>query len=212
MSEPAPTVEVYQLHVYLREIGPAIWRRILVRSDSTIADLHATLQIAMGWTDSHLNQFIIRGKPYGVAHIGGVGFTDDSRQIHLADLHFRLRERFLYEYDFGDGWQHQIRLEKRWPLHPTRTYPICIGGQRAAPPEDCGGPWAFMELRQTYSVGRMGRRLTDIVEEIRAGGDIEDYREELLVLQSWLTVDRFSRWATNRRLRLYAAGDKERMK
>ena len=67
-------VEVYQLRVYLRRISPMIWRRILVRSDSTIADLHYALQILMEWDDAHLHQFLIRGKRYGIAHLGAWGF------------------------------------------------------------------------------------------------------------------------------------------
>jgi Plasmid pRiA4b ORF-3-like protein len=144
MVEQSSTLEVYQLHVWLREITPLIWRRLLVGSDSTIADLHYTLQIAMGWDDAHLHRFRIRGKDYGVSRSGGIGFHDDPRQVHLADFHFRHHERFLYEYDFGDLWQHVVRVERRLPVGRKRTYPVCIGGQRAVPPEDCGGPWAFM--------------------------------------------------------------------
>jgi hypothetical protein len=106
------TTEVYQLRIALREISPAIWRRVLVRSDSTIADLHYTLQLAMGWTDSHLTRFIIHGKDYGVYHMGGMSFTDDPPRVRLADFRFRVKERFLYEYDFGDGWQHDVRIEQ----------------------------------------------------------------------------------------------------
>ena len=80
-----------------------IWRRLLVRSDSTIADLHYTLQIAFGWSDSHLHCFHIHGKDYGVGHRGGMSFADDPDTVHLADFQFRVRERFLYEYDFNDN-------------------------------------------------------------------------------------------------------------
>lgn len=109
----APPPEVYQLHVWLREISPMIWRRLLVRSDCTIADLHYTLQIAMGWEGYHLHQFIIRGKRYGIPQPGGTWFPDDPTQVRLANFRFRLRERFLYEYHFGDLWQHAIRVEKK---------------------------------------------------------------------------------------------------
>jgi hypothetical protein len=196
-------VEVYQFRVYLREISPMIWRRLLVRSDSTIADLHYTLQIAMGWEDYHLHQFVIHGQRYGVSRAGGVGFTDNPAQVHLADFHFRLCERFLYEYDFGDGWQHEIRLEKRLPLDPTKTYPCCIGGARKAPPEDCGGPWAFMGLAQQYSLLYIGQRLLEIMEE----GSREECREELSEFLYWLAVNQFDRRAVNRRLKQYALGD-----
>ena len=168
-------VEVYQLRVWLREISPVIWRRLLVRSDSTIADLHCILQVVMGWTDSHLHQFTIRGKQYAVPRIGGIWFSDPPDQVRLSDFGFRLKERFVYEYDFGDLWQHEIRVERQLPLDPKKTYPVCIGGARSAPPEDCGGPWAFMALEQLCSPWQITERLMDALEQ----GDIEDVREEL---------------------------------
>ncbi len=104
MPTSAPLVEVYQLRVWIREISPQIWRRLLVRSDSTLADLHAVLQISFGWTDDHLHQFLIRGKPYGVWKPGGIIFDDNPRQVQLCQLHLRLKERFVYEYDLRDLW------------------------------------------------------------------------------------------------------------
>src|SRR5947209_14282813 len=124
MSEPAVPV-VYQLRVVLRGISPLIWRRLLVRGDSTIADLHFALQIAMGWSDAHLHRFIIHGKDYGVAHVGGHIFADDPTRVRLADFAFRRRERFAYQYDFGDDWQHDLVIEQIGPLDPTRTYSAC---------------------------------------------------------------------------------------
>ena len=144
MTEQHESVVVYQLRVWVREISPAIWRRLLVRSDSTIADLHYTLQIAMGWTDTHLHQFLIHGKRYGIPKIGGVSFADDPRQVRLDSFRFREKERFLYAYDFCDVWDHEIRMEKLLLLDPKKTYPVCIGGAWCAPPEDCGGPWAYL--------------------------------------------------------------------
>jgi len=128
------TPDIYQLHAWLLGISPMIWRRLLVRSDQTIADLHYALQLAFGWSDSHLNTFRIHGKDFGVYHIGGPVFDEDATKVRLADFHFRLGERFLYEYDFGDRWQHQIRLERIFPFEPTHTYPVCIGGKRSVPP------------------------------------------------------------------------------
>jgi hypothetical protein len=106
---PVPeTLCVYQFKVVLRGISPMIWRRLLLRSDHSIADLHYTIQIAMGWSDSHLHRFHIHGKDYGVAHEGGLTFSDDPDRVRLAQFGFRLRERFLYEYDFYDNWKHDI--------------------------------------------------------------------------------------------------------
>jgi hypothetical protein len=96
-------VHVYQLKVWIQAISPMVWRRLLVRSDSTLADLHYTLQIAIGWSDTHLNRFHIHGKDYGVYHSGGISFADDPEQVSLSVFGFRPRERFLYEYDFGDA-------------------------------------------------------------------------------------------------------------
>jgi Plasmid pRiA4b ORF-3-like protein len=120
---------VYQFRVVLRGISPMIWRRLPLRSDQSIADLHYTIQIAMGWSDSHLHRFHIHGKDYGVAHEGGLTFSDDPERVLLGQFGFRLRERFLYEYDFYDNWQHDIRLEKVLPLNSKRVFPVCIGGQ-----------------------------------------------------------------------------------
>ena len=125
----SPEVEVYQLRVYLRQISPMIWRRLLVRSDSTIADLHYTLQIVMGWDDFHLHQFTIRGKHYGVFYECGLHFRDNAQDVRLSDFRFRRYERFLYEYDFVDLWQHEIRVEETLPLEPKKIYPVCIGGK-----------------------------------------------------------------------------------
>ena len=84
-----------------------IWRRLLVRSDSTIAQLHDTLQIVFGWSDEHLHQFLIRGKPYGIGRSGGISFDDNPHQVRLGDFHFRWKETWLYEYDLTDWWQHE---------------------------------------------------------------------------------------------------------
>ena len=203
MTDNLASVEVYQLRIYLREISPMIWRRLLVRSDSTIADLHYALQITMGWEDFHLHQFIIHGKRYGVSRLGCINFSDDAAQVHLADFHWRRGERFLYEYDFGDGWQHEIRLEKRPALDPKKTYPFCSGGARKAPPEDCGGPWAFMALADHYSLPYIASRLVEIIEEETHG----ECREEIHEFMYWLSVNQFERKTVNRRLAQYANGD-----
>ena len=209
MSEPSSSIDVYQLHVWLREITPLIWRRLLVRSASTIADLHQTLPIAMGWDDTHLHRFRIRGEDYGISRLGGIGFRDDPHHVHLADFHFRPNERFLYEYDFGDLWQHVVRVERRLLWDRTRIYPVCIGGKRAAPPEDCGGPWAFMALQDEYSPSYFLDRYADLLESVRAGdlGEARDQLAELEPLQAWLTLEHFDRRQVNRRLKLYTLGD-----
>lgn len=216
MPEPPTNFEpvVYQLRIVLRGVSPLIWRRLLVRSDSTIADLHGSLQLVLGWSDEHLNRFVIHGREYGVWHDGGIGFRDNPPHVRLADLGLRVRERFLYEYDFTDGWQHDVRVEHILPVEPGRHYPVCVGGRRAAPPEDCGGPWAFLELRQHYSAFHIAQRLLELLKPITVADDhrgddserddddddVHDHYEELAQLLRWLKIDRFDRRAANREL------------
>jgi hypothetical protein len=121
-----------------------IWRRLLVSSDTTPVKLHGIIQIAMGWEGYHLWTFSINGTKYG--HAYGTGLGKEDYETTLSDLGLRLRERFLYEYDFGDYWQHEMRLEKIMEPNPRKHYPVCTGGKKACPPEDCGGPWAYQEL------------------------------------------------------------------
>ena len=141
---------VLQLRAVLRGISPLIWRRLLVRTD--IAQLHEILQVAFGWEDMHLHRFQIRGRDYGVDRDGGTFFDTDARGVLISQLHLRRLERFTYEYDFGDMWVHELRIETTLPLEPGRVYPQCTAGQRAAPPEDCGGPQAFMISRSAYAL------------------------------------------------------------
>src|SRR5271166_5648790 len=121
--------EAYCVHVWIRGIHPMLCRRFLVRSDGTLADLRVVLQIGFDWTDFHLHRFRIRKKDYAVPSRGGLGCCHDARKIKLGDLHFRINKRFLYEYDFGDLWQHQVRIEKRLEIETSRGG---TGGRKVA--------------------------------------------------------------------------------
>lgn len=203
--------KVYQLRIWLKKISPMIWRRLLVRSDSSIADLHHTIQMAMGWEDEYLNQFVIHGKTLGVYHDGGISFSTRARNVFLHDFMFTTNERFLYEYNFFDHWEHEVRIEKLLPINPEIIYPCCIGGKRAAPPEGCGGPKAFMELQDYYSPWRIEEKLISLVrrrinlpndtEDDEDDEDLEDNPESTLeTLKYWIDQRKFSCRAANRRL------------
>lgn len=196
---------VYQLKVVLVGVSPMIWRRLQVNGDSPISDLHYILQIAMGWSDEHLNQFTIHGKRYGVYHSGGVSFSDDPTQVRLADFRFREREKFLYEYDFIDCWQHQLRVEAIHYRDQPLPCPVCLAGKRAAPPEDCGGVLSFLAKRQHYSIGYA----LELLSDIRDGGAqaLADRYDEVRLLHQWLSLEKFDRNIVNRRLQQYAKGD-----
>jgi len=122
---------IYQLKVVLLGISPMIWRRLKVSSDSTIEDLHYTLQIAMGWSDIHLHHFIIHGKQYGITQPGGIIFSERARVVKLATFEIRVKERFIYEYDFSIHpamgawrywWRHEIRVEAMLtPQRPIKS-------------------------------------------------------------------------------------------
>ena len=194
---------VYQLRVVLRGVSPLIWRRLLVRSDQTIADLHVVLQVALGWSDEHLNRFVIHGREYGVSHLGGIDFCDDPQQVRLSHFGLRIGERFLYEYDFTDGWQHDVRVEQIRPFEPRRRYPTCTGGRRHVPPEDCGGPWAFLELRQRHSIIDSAERLMELLDRrATIGGEafVHDHYEDVMQVMFWLGIDHLDRRAVNHRL------------
>jgi Plasmid pRiA4b ORF-3-like protein len=204
MPEPNPA-HVYQLKVWIQGISPMVWRRLLVRSDSTIADLHYTIQIAIGWCDVHLNRFHIHGKDFGVYHDGGMGFADNPKHVPLSLFGFRVRERFLYEYDFGDAWLHEVRIEKRLPFDPKKTYPLCIDGKHAAPPEDCGGAVAYMQMRQEFKYRSVyGNSWID--DDFDDENDLEDERSHG---DEPFDPDVFSRREVNARLRQYAKGDRD---
>ena len=195
-----PGNDIYQLRAVLRGISPLVWRRLLVRADSSVADLHEVLQVAFGWEDMHLNRFEIRGREYGVYRDGGQSFSTDARKVRLCDLNLRRLERFVYEYDFGDLWIHDVRIEATLGADLKTTYPVCVAGKRAAPPEDCGGPNAFMANRWRYCGKGRGESGDDLDEWD------DDLDEEKSDTESSYHPDRFDRRQVNRALALLAAG------
>jgi hypothetical protein len=135
---------IYQIKVTLKDSKPPIWRRIQVRSDTTLGELHHVIQAVMGWEDYHLHQFTVGRTYYGIPE-PGFDFEDvrDERRVKLSQIVTGENFRFLYEYDFGDGWEHVLLVEKILPPKPGQQYPVCIKGRRACPPEDVGGIWGY---------------------------------------------------------------------
>lgn len=145
-----PAGSLAQLRVQLKHLQPAIWRRLIVSTTMTLAQLHRVLQIAMGWTDSHLHEFTIAGRRYAIADPNWLelGPTLDERRIRLASLPQSALRRFTYLYDFGDHWEHEVRLEKVLAAAPEITAPICTEGANCCPPEDVGGPPGYIQFLQ----------------------------------------------------------------
>ena len=134
-----PVTRIYQLRIALRHTKPEIWRRVLVAGQTNLNALHYVIQAAMGWENMHLHLF----------RVGDVEYSDPEMEVTRAKDEFSARlfriapkkgDAFVYEYDFGDSWNHDVTVEAvsetddRYPGHP-----VCIGGKRACPPEDCGG-------------------------------------------------------------------------
>jgi hypothetical protein len=134
---------VYRLKVTIKGIRPPIWRRIEISSAETLATLHRTIQIAFGWMDSHLHEFTIAGSRYGDP--GMIDGSIDECDVTIGDV-AESGDTFSYTYDFGDDWEHSIKVEKVTESVGAAVKPKCIGGKRACPPEDCGGPWGYGEL------------------------------------------------------------------
>lgn len=135
----------------------------------------------------------------------GIWFRDDPTQVRLTDLHLRLKERFLYEYDLIENWQHQIRLEQKLPLDPTRMYPFCISGARQVPPDRCGGVAGYLAQKRHFSPTQIASRILEIAEDEQAKAG--DYLEEFVAMRYWLSAGTFDCQAVNTRLTLYVAGD-----
>jgi hypothetical protein len=148
-SEPSGP-HVYQIKVRLLRIIPMVWRRFLISDQETLGELHRAVQVAFGWTDAGLHRFDIHGRSYGLSRPGDLPFNAEADQVSLASLQLREGGTFRYTYNFTDGWEHDIRLERRLPHGKEQSVPICTGGSGRGPVEGCGGPWAYQKLIATY--------------------------------------------------------------
>jgi hypothetical protein len=143
----ASSTDVLQLKISLRDLRPPVWRRLEVPASMTLERLHTVLQIAFGWTDSHLHRYEASSAAGVGSHHGGRVLEGPAlRRTRLDRLAAAPGDRLLYVYDFGDDWEHLIEIEKRRPADPRQRYPRCTGGRRAGPPEDCGGVPGFAAL------------------------------------------------------------------
>lgn len=148
-----PPNSVYQLKITLSGSKPPIWRRVQVDSHIKLSKLHDIFQEVMGWEDSHLHQFVINKERYGEPYDDDFGMykIQDEKKYWLDQLITAPKTKFIYGYDFGDGWEHIVSLEKIVEPDAAAHYPVCTGGARACPPEDCGGIWGYEEMLETLN-------------------------------------------------------------
>jgi hypothetical protein len=156
VSNVTPLRQTYQLKITLEHIKPPIWRRLLVDSRITLDALHDAIQVSMGWENAHLHHFIDRQNTlYAPLNEDTFGFSDldqiDESMILLHELLTKEKDWIKYEYDFGDGWEHKILLEKILPMEKNQFPVSCIKGKRACPPEDCGGPWGYSSVLEALA-------------------------------------------------------------
>ncbi len=135
----------YQIKIALRHIRPPVWRRIQIAGDTRLGKLHRILQATMGWTNSHLHAFRVGRTSYGEPDPEFPADIKNERNVRLDSIAAE-GDTFIYEYDFGDGWEHEIKIEQVSPAEPGTRYPVCLAGKRACPPEDCGGPPGYEHL------------------------------------------------------------------
>ena len=175
----------FQLKVTLMGSRPPIWRRILVPNTITLGKLHQVLQVVMGWEDEHLHQFVQGRELYGVPDkeevFFGMSVNDENKTI-LSSLLSKEKEWLTYEYDFGDGWEHKLILEKKLPFDDSIQLPHCLKGKRASPPEDCGGMWGYMDLIGIMS-DKSSPEYAERAEWLEENFGINDFNPEFFDLE-----------------------------
>ena len=203
-------LEIVQLKIRLLGISPMIWRRVLVPTSVSLRELHGVLQVAMGWEGVHLFLFGIHAVQYG-----SFDLQVENADAPLGQFRFREKDRFSYVYDMGDHWEHDIRVEAFSTAERKKSYPVCIGGAGACPPEDCGGPDRY--LAQRDEVGSF-EALMDVdvmagfLEDVLAAGDpekpVSDFMSDDVEIAARRMAARkpfldgsFSRGTVNKRLR-----------
>jgi hypothetical protein len=158
ITMPAPQI-IHQFKITLLDTAPAIWRRIQVPGDYSFWDLHAAIQSAMGWDDVHLHMFrigkraevLINGNPVEKLFDNDDENTFDGWDTQVNRFLDRPGQSAIYEYDMGDSWEHEVLLEGVFLKEKGIRYPRCTAGERACPPEDCGGTPGFYHLLEVMA-------------------------------------------------------------
>jgi Plasmid pRiA4b ORF-3-like protein len=150
LGEAGPGDPVYQVKVTLLETAdPVVWRRLRVSARIRLDRLHKVIQAVMGWQDCHLHMFVADDVRYG--EYEPELELCDHRVTSLSDLVSGEGTRIEYVYDFGDGWDHEILVEKVFTAGNEERCPVLVDGEGACPPEDCGGVWGYARLREVLA-------------------------------------------------------------
>jgi len=183
------TANIYQFKITLKDIKPKIWPRIQVPEKYSFWDLHVAIQNAMGWVNYHLHRFEIIDPKTGFKV--EIGMPDEEfddipivpeEKAKIAKYFLSTKDKAIYEYDFGDGWKHEVKLEKILPVVVDDQYPKCIAGERACPPEDCGGIWVYESLLEIIA-DREHEEYTDRMEWLGGEFDPEAFDPESVAFE-----------------------------
>lgn len=175
----------YQLKITIQEIRPPIWRRVRLPGRMSVEALHRVIQIAFGWTNSHLHEFRIGETSYGQPDEPSELEMLDERRVSVADAIEKKTKRFLYTYDFGDDWRHEVVVEKVEPAGPGEDRAACLGGKRHGPPDDCGGPWGYVEFLEAIQDPRHEQH-EEMVEWV--GGEFDPEKFDLAAVNKRLAT------------------------
>ncbi|MGD0386848.1 MAG: plasmid pRiA4b ORF-3 family protein [Solirubrobacteraceae bacterium] len=146
------TAAVLCLKVTLDDVEPKVLRRIEVPADIKLDRLHLTLQAALGWTNSHLFEIRARDVGWGIPSPDWPDGPLDARKVKLIDVLEDAGTKTLrYLYDYGDGWEHTIKVERMIPADTNIAYPRLIEASGRCPPEDVGGPWGYAEMLEALA-------------------------------------------------------------
>jgi len=141
-----PAERVFQLHLKVTGCQPLIWRRLAVRETMWLSRLHDTIQVIFDWYDYQTHTFAFGDLRFGNPVKADDGVVEDDRDIALGDLALENHGHFAYSYHFDESWQVEVGIENIHAVKKGISYPRCLGGARAGPPEDCGGPEAYRDM------------------------------------------------------------------
>lgn len=141
-----PAEKAFSLRLHVVGCTPRVWRRLLVRESLWLTRLHDCIQVLFDWFDYQTHVFLVDDLRFGNPTRKDDVLTEDDRDVTLVDLELGSRDRLNYEYHFGEGWRVEVRVEKTIPIEKGVSYPTCVAGERAGPPEDCGGLEAFHDM------------------------------------------------------------------
>ena len=193
MAKTRKAGEVHQLKITLRDLKPPVWRRVQVK-DCSLSRLSDVIQTCMGWEGYHLHAFEIGGEQYSEPDPDGMMESEDERKFKLGQFIRLGFKKFSYTYDFGDNWRHTIQVEKTLPAEAGVSYPRCIAGKGACPPEDCGGPWGYQELLEAVQNPKH-KRHGELLEWVGGEFDPGAFDAEVATKRMQRGLPDWRRWA-----------------